>query len=491
MNEQEFGSAPIGRLFIRCTIPAMVGMGFSAIYSITDGIFVGHFIGQEALAAVNLVMPIIMIITALADMVATGSSVRISILLGRNAHREANRVFTVCLGLITAIATVFGLLGCLFARPIIGLMGADGLTADYAVEYLRVFALFMPLCCIYYSTDNYLRVCGRVNLSMTINIVCSLLNIALDVLLIVVLEQGLWAAAVASCVSMSLGAVWSLVPFVRRKLPLVFSKGWIGMRQMLVIVANGSSEFFVSIAGSLFAVVVNVVLLRLGGSTAVAAAAIVEYVASLTGMVIHSMVDALQPAVSYCFGAGLLQRMRRIQRAVMAASAVLSLLSMLFLLFGGRLLLPFFIKDGDAALYDLSLRAMQLYALSYLVSWIDGTLSGFMTAVERPLQSLTISLLSTFVFPLLFMAVLVPLWGLDGVWLLHFVAGVFSAAAAILIVRRVRLQELTNEARAEQTRLLCLARRRKSEAQPPSAPPVASFFQPTLLFNYRRKNKIR
>ena len=462
MNEQEFGSAPIGRLFIRCTIPAMVGMGFSAIYSITDGIFVGHFIGQEALAAVNLVMPIIMIITALADMVATGSSVRISILLGRNDHREANRVFTVCLGLITAIATVFGLFGCLFARPIIGLMGADGLTADYAVEYLRVFALFMPLCCIYYSTDNYLRVCGRVNLSMTINIVCSLLNIALDVLLIVVLEQGLWAAAVASCVSMSLGAVWALVPFVRRKLPLVFSKGWIGMRQMLVIVANGSSEFFVSIAGSLFAVVVNVVLLRLGGSTAVAAAAIVEYVASLTGMVIHSMVDALQPAVSYCFGAGLLQRMRRIQRAVMAASAVLSLLSMLFLLFGGRLLLPFFIKDGDAALYDLSLRAMQLYALSYLVSWIDGTLSGFMTAVERPFHSIAISLLSTFVFPLLFLAVLVPLWGLDGVWLLHFVAGVFSAAAAILIVRRVRLQE------------------------PPSSPPVASFFQPTLSLDFIR-----
>ena len=341
MNEQEFGSAPIGKLFVRCTVPAMVGMGFSAIYSITDGIFVGHFIGQEALAAVNLVMPIIMIITALADMVATGSSVRISILLGRGDDKEANRVFTVCIGLIAAIATVFGLLGCLFARQVISLMGAEGMTADYAVEYLRVFALFMPLCCIYYSTDNYLRVCGQVNLSMTINIVCSLLNIVLDVLLIVVLEQGLWAAAVASCASMSIGAVWSLVPFVRRKLPLVFSKGWIGMRQMLAIVANGSSEFFVSIAGSLFAVVVNVVLLR-------------------------------------------------------------------------------------------------------------------------PWHSLAISLLGTCAYPLLFLAVLVPLWGLDGVWLLHFVAGVFSAAAAILIVRRVRLQA------------------------PPSAPPVASFFQPTQSLDFIR-----
>ena len=462
MNEQEFATAPIPRLFLRCTVPAMVGMGFSAIYSITDGIFVGHFIGQEALAAVNLVMPLIMIITALADMVATGSSVRISILLGRNNHSEARRVFTVCLGVIASASTVFGLAGFLLARPIISLMGADGLTAENAVEYLRIFSLFMPLCCIYYSTDNYLRVCGRVNLSMTINIVSSLLNIVLDVLFIVVLHQGLWAAALASCLSMSLGAVWSLVPFIRRKLPLVFTKGTISLRQMRRILINGSSEFFVSIAGSLMAVVMNIVLLRLGGATAVAAIAIVEYVDSLMGMVIHSMVDALQPAVSYCFGAGLLQRMKRIQRTVMASSAVLSLLAMLFLLFGGKFLLPLFIKDGDTALYDMSLRAMQLFALSYLVSWIKRTLSGYMTAVERPWHSLAISLLSTFLFPLMCMAVLVPLWGLDGVWLLSFVAGVFGAIASILIVRRVRLET-------------------------PVPPLPTMLFQPTTSFNYRRR----
>ena len=193
-----------------------------------------------------------------------------------------------------------------------------------------------------------------------------------------------------------------------------------------------------------------------------ATAAIVEYVASLTGMVIHSMTDALQPAVSYCFGAGLLQRMRSIQRVVMSAAAILSLLSMLFLLFGGRLLLPFFIKDGDAALFALSIRAMRLYAFSYLVSWIDGTLAGFMTAVERPWHSLAISLLGTSVYPLLFLAILVPLWGLDGVWIHHFVAGVFSAITAVLIVRHVRLQE------------------------PPSALPIASFFQPTLSLDFIR-----
>ena len=205
---------------------------------------------------------------------------------------------------------------------------------------------------------------------------------------------------------------------------------------MLTIIANGSSEFFVSMAGSLFAIIINIVLLKLGGSTAVAAVSIVEYIASLTGMVIYSMSDALQPAISYCFGAGLLPRMRKMQRVVMSAAAILSLFAMLFLLFGGKLLLPLFVKDGDVALHDMSLRAMRFYALSYLVSWVQMTLAGYLTALEKPWHSLAISLLGTFVFPLVFLAILVPLWQLDGVWVLNFVSSVFSAVVAVVIAKK-------------------------------------------------------
>ena len=414
----------------------MVGMGFSAVYSVIDGIFVGHYIGQEALAAVNLVMPMVMIIAAVADMIATGSSVRISILLGQDKKEEASRVFSVCLAFITVISTLFGLLGFFLAEPLIRLMGAEGVTAEYAVQYLRVFSLFMPLCSIYFSTDNYLRDCGKVRMSMVINIVCSVLNIVLDALFIVVWHKGLWAAALASCISMTVGAVWSLIPFSTKKLPLKLTKGRISVKQMLTIIANGSSEFFVSMAGSLFAIIINIVLLKLGGSTAVAAVSIVEYIASLTGMVIHSMSDALQPAISYCFGAGLLPRMRKMQRVVMSAAAILSLFAMLFLLFGGKLLLPLFVKDGDVALYDMSLRAMRFYALSYLVSWVEMTLAGYLTALEKPWHSLVISLLGTFVFPLVFLAILVPIWQLDGVWMLNFVSSVFSAIVAMVIAKK-------------------------------------------------------
>ena len=277
-------------------------------------------------------------------------------------------------------------------------------------------------------------------MSMTINIVCSLLNVALDALLIVVLKKGLVGAAFASGISMSVGAIWSLTPFLRKKLPIMLAKGRIAMRQMLMIITNGSSEFFISMAGSLMAIILNVILLSLGGSMAVAAVSIVEYIESLTGMVIYRMTDALQPAISYCYGAGLKQRMKRIQKYVMGAAAILSMLAMLFLLLGGQYLLPLFVKDGDTALFDMALRAMRLFALSYLVSWIDTTLSCYLTALEKPWHSLAMSFLGIMAYPLLCLAVMVPLWQLDGVWLFPFVSGILSAATAIIIVKSIKIQ---------------------------------------------------
>ena len=441
MKESDFGIVPIPKLFFRCAIPAMVGMVFSTIYYIIDGIFVGRYIGHMALAAVNLVMPLLMIITALAEMIATGSSVRISILLGQGNKEEANHVFSVCLTFIAGISALLGLLSYVLAKPLILLMGPDSVTAEYAIGYFRVFAIFMPIWSIFFSADNYLRVCGKMRLSMIINVVCSVLNLLLDILLIVVLKKGLLAAAYASCISMSVGAIWSLLPFFRKKLQLQFTKGKIAGRQIMSIMFNGSSEFFVCIAGSLFAIIVNVVLLRLGGAAAVAAATIVEYVEDLIGMLVYSMSDALQPALSYCFGAGLLKRMRKIQRSVMIASASLSLLTMLFLFTGGKYLLPLFIQTGDVALYDLSLRAMRLYAASYLVCWIPCTLSSYMTAVERPRHSIAIALTAALVYPLICMVIMVPLLGLDGVWLLYFASGIFSAITAVIIVKRVKIPQ--------------------------------------------------
>lgn len=312
------------RLFLHCAIPSMISMAVTSLYTIADGIFVGRMIGQEALAAVNLVMPLVMIWFALADMVAVGSSVRISILLGQGEGEQASLTFSFCLKVIALFSCATGLLGFFLAEPILLLMGAEAQVARLATEYIRVYALFAPMVSAFFAVDNYLRVCGKTRYSMVLNVLTALLNIVLDAVFLVALRRGVWAAALASCLSLSLGTGLSLLPFLKKKLALSFVRGNLSAREFARLLTNGSSELFTNVASSLMMLILNAVLLRLGGSVAVAAISVVFYVDSIVNSMIFGLADSMQPALSYCYGRGLHRRVRALEKRVLLAAAGVS-----------------------------------------------------------------------------------------------------------------------------------------------------------------------
>ena len=224
-NYLMFEKLPPAKLLLKCAVPAAMSMIFSGLYSVVDGIFVGRCIGSDALAAVNLVMPLITIAFSLAELIATGSSVQLATLLGQKERDQANRTFSVCIKVIVGMSFLIGLVFFFLCKPLLTLMGADGTALQYSVEYIRVYAVFAPLIIVFFAIDNYLRICGKQNYSMMLNIVTAVLNIALDFLLIVVLRQGIRAAALTSCISISVGTVMALYPFFRNKLELKFVAG--------------------------------------------------------------------------------------------------------------------------------------------------------------------------------------------------------------------------------------------------------------------------
>ena len=224
-HEKLFESLPPTRLFFRCALPSMISMAMLSLYTVADGIFVGRYVGPNALAAVNLVMPLIMMSFALVDLVAVGSSVQISIRLGEKNERAANRIFSFCTGLIVALSCVIGLGGFFLAGPMVSLMGAEAEVTAMGAEYMQVYAVFAPVIMVFFAVDNYLRICGRVRYSMGINVFTSLVNIVLDALFLIVFRWGVAGAALASCIGMALGTVLGLLPFLRKKLPLRFVRG--------------------------------------------------------------------------------------------------------------------------------------------------------------------------------------------------------------------------------------------------------------------------
>ena len=201
MDSEIFEKLPPTKLFFRLAIPSMITMAFVSLYQIADGLFVGRFIGGDALAAVNLIMPIIMIVFGFSNLIATGASVRISVLLGEKKRAEASTVFTFTLNVIFLLSCVLGILGFVFAKPFVCFL-ADSATEkaiEYGITYTRIYAVFAPLMLLSHATDNYLRVCGKEKLSMWLSIGTQAFNILLDVILIVFLGQGVWAAAFTSC----------------------------------------------------------------------------------------------------------------------------------------------------------------------------------------------------------------------------------------------------------------------------------------------------
>ncbi len=435
MDSEIFEKLPPTKLFFRCAIPSMITMAFGALYQIADGLFVGRFIGGDALAAVNLIMPIIMIVFGFANLIATGASVRISVLLGEKNREEASRVFTYTLKVIFLLSCLLGVLGLVFAEAFVRFLapGATEQAIQYGIIYTRIYAAFAPLMLIYHATDNYLRVCGKEKVSMWLSIATQVFNVVLDVILIVFLGQGVWAAAFTSCLAMALGSVITLFMFRKKRMDLYFVKGRIKRSVFCRILANGSSEFFSSISMSIMSIVFNFFLLKYGGTTAVAAFSVIMYVDSIVGMLVFGMSDSLQPAISYCYGAGLMNKAKAIFKRVIWGGIILSALSLLFMFFVGQHVAPLFVKPEDTELLAVSIIGMKLFSLSYITGWVDMCFSSYFTALERPARSMLVSFFGTLVFPIVSLFVMTPFLELNGVWLSALASCSVSAVLTLIL----------------------------------------------------------
>ena len=437
MKSEMYITLPIRKLFIKCVIPAVVTSVFSVLYSVVDGIFVGRYLGEDALAAVNLIMPVIMIVESLSNMIATGASVNVSILLGKNKREDASRIFSFSLMFIIVVSCVISVIGFLFARQFITLIapGANEEAVRFGVEYLKIYALFGPLIPVYFATDNFMRVCGRQRLSMIINVATQIINVVLDYILIVLLDQGVRAAAAASCISIVLGSVLTMALFMGRSMDVYYVRGYISIKRFLRIALNGASEFFGGIAESIMSIIMNLFLLRYGGTTAVAAFSIVMYVDQVIGMTSFAISDSMQPAISYCYGAKAGDRLKSIFRAVLALTVALSVFTFLLMYFAGPSVAGIFIKPGETDLMEMSVTAVKIFSFSYLTGWIDTCFSSLFTALDRPGRSLISAVFGTLIFPVAFLFILTAVWGLNGVWLMASVSGIASGVLTLILIK--------------------------------------------------------
>mgnify|MGYP005790596279 FL=1 len=427
-----FAKTPPLKLFFIASIPGAVSMLASALYQLFDGIFVGQFLGGTPFAALNLAMPFVIINFALADLIGVGSSVPISICLGRKQDKEANNIFTCACLMIVGAGVVVG--GILYAAAplLIRLMGAEGDFAELAVQYLRVYAISSPVTTIVFAMDNFLRISGMIRGSMMLNIIMSVISAGLEFLFLGILGWGIWAAALATCSGMFIAVALALIPFLRGRATLHFCRPHFHTAMIRQIISCGSPNFLNNIAGRITSILLNAILVRLGGETAVSIYGVLMYVDGFIQPLMYGMCDSLQPAVGYNWGAGKNSRVRQIERCCFTASGVVSLASVVVIALIPSQIASLFMSDADAAAMATAVTALQLFSLTYITRWFSFATQSYMLAIEKPLPASIISVSTALLFPVLLIVLLWPL-GLTGIWL-NFAGTALLAAVLSLII---------------------------------------------------------
>lgn len=442
-TEQMYATMKPWRLFFIVALPGMISMFAMSVYSIIEGAFIGQRLGEGAFAAVNIAFPLVMINFSLADLVGVGASVPISIALGRRDYKTANNVFSCSVLMIFVTSVVMGALMFGLAEPLCRMMGADDELLDTAVRYLRTCALCSPLTSIFFAMDNYLRISGYVKTSMIINVASNVVTLCLLTFFLLVLEMDVVGSALATSISMCCCSVVAMIPFLRRKTLLSFTRPHFHLPMFKEIVACGSPVFLNNVSGRVTAILMNVSLMTLGvatwgeggGTTAVAVYAVLMYSSDLCWPLLYGISDSLAPAIGYNWGAENYTRVKKIVGCAYIGTATVGLLSTsLLFLFPGAIA-SLFVNAEDALLLTEATHAIRLFCFAYVFRWFGVATQSFLSAIEKPISATLMSVSTALVFPLLMLALLWGL-GLDGIWL-NFV-GVTALAAllgAVLMAR--------------------------------------------------------
>ncbi len=443
-----FIKTPPLKLFFLASIPGAISMLASALYQTIDGVFVGQFLGATAFAAINLAMPFVIINFALADLIGVGSAIPISICLGKKQDREANTIFTCACLMIIAAGVFMGAIMYAAAPWLIRLMGADGEFAHLALQYLRVYALCSPLTTIIFAVDNYLRICGYIRGSMFLNILMSILSALLEFLFLGVFRWGIWAAALATCTGMFLCTIVAFFPFFRGKARLRFCKPSFTGRMIRQILVCGTPNFLNNIAGRITSILMNAILVRLGGEAAVSVYGILMFADGFIQPLLYGMCDSLQPAVGYNWGAQRFSRVRSIETCCFTASGIVSLLSVLVIALFPEPITRLFVANPGTDILELSIHALRLFSLTYITRWFSFATQSYMLAIEKPLPASLISVSTALVFPVILILVFWPL-GLTGIWLnfagTSVLAAVLSAVILLKLKKELRRPDTVSE----------------------------------------------
>ena len=402
---------------LRFTLPSICMMVFTSIYGVVDGLFVSNFVGKTPFAAVNLVMPFVMILGGMGFMIGTGGTALVSKLLGEGKQDEAHRTFSMLVLFTLLLGAVLSAVGILTMPAVSRLLGAsDAMMAD-CILYGRIVTGFTFAFMLQNVFQSFFIAAEKPRLGLFVTVAAGITNTVLDALFIAVFDWGVAGAAIATGLSQCVGGVLPLIYFLRPNTSLLrLRPAALRLRPILQSCGNGSSELMSNISSSLVGMLYNFKLMRLIGEDGVSAYGVLMYVDFIFKAFFFGYSIAVTPVVGYHYGAQNHAELKSLLRKSLIITVLVSLV-----MTGASVTLAGPIADlfvgYDAALHDMTVNALRIYSVSFLVFGFNIFGSAFFTGLNDGTDSALISFLRTLVFQVAAI-LLLPRWlDINGIWL--------------------------------------------------------------------------
>lgn len=426
----------VGVLLRRYSIPAIVSMLVVALYNIVDRIYIGHGVGAMAISGLTLTLPVSSMIVAIGTLVGVGAAARISIVLGMKDVKWACNILGHVPILTLILSSAFIIPTIIFIEPILYLFGGSDATIPYARDYLMIVipaSIFTNLC---YSFSNVMRASGFPKKSMYVVLLGVLLNIILDPIFIFWFDMGIKGAAIATGISMFIGAAYATSHFLNPKHDVSFRKGSFKLRKYIIknIISIGFSPFIMNFIASAVAIVVNNQLRNHGGDIAIGSYGIINSYQLFISLIVLGLCQGMQPIIGFNYGAGNNKRVKDTFFLAVKTSVFIYIGGIFFMEVLPRYATMIFTTDPE--LIALTIKGMRIAFAAAILIGPQIVISNSFMSIGKPIQSslMTISRQMVFLIPLL--SILPIFWGLDGVWLAMPISDVLAFILSMAFVVR-------------------------------------------------------
>ena len=429
--------------FIKYVIPSIISMMFISLYTVIDGYFVSKYVDSNALASINIIMPLNNLALGLTIMFISGGSALISIALGAGEREKANRYFSLVTLVLVGLGFTMSIIGLLNIRWIMRQLGASDALMPYCIDYGKIIIMAIPFLIMQVSYEYFLRVDDQPRLSMMLTIFGGIINIVFDYIFIAKFGWGIKGAGYATALGIITAALGGVVYFTGRPKYLHYQRPRLDLKFLKGACLNGSSEMVGSFSRGITTFLFNITTFKYAGEAGVAAISVLMYLFFMFNSFAIGLTYGIQPVISYSLGAKNKSLIRDVVKKCFIVLSVMSVGCFIVVQIWGRYAVILFLKD-DVYAMEIATEGMRIFSFALLMIGTNIFCSGYLTAINKGKISAIISFLHSFILVIPCILILPQFFDLKGVWLSTPIAELGTLVLSLYFIKRDKLLNESN-----------------------------------------------